>query len=373
MIYLAPVFDNDDFDEFVQQVLDGYAARLSGWVASDGDPATAILQETARLAFELRQLVSDVGAGVFRAFGTSLQGVPSATAAAAQLTAQVSFADTLGHVIPAGVHASWQDSLSSQVYEFVTVSQTVAAAGAATVSVLMQAVDPGADFDVVPVGATLHLSDILAGVVSITTTTAASGGVDPEADDVYLDRLTQALTTLRVSVFNAQDAAILARSVPGIAKAVAVDGWNPDDATLGNDLTVGIVFFDAAGFEVSAQVAAAGIAYLTSDDVRGVNVVLRSGHVTLNSVNVVFAGVAGPGLDPAVVQTAAVAAITGYLSPARFTGTLVRYLDLATVLGRVDGLATITSLTLNGGTGDVTLSGVVAQPTATVSGTVNAP
>jgi hypothetical protein len=110
---------------------------------------------------------------------------------------------------------------------------------------------------------------------------------------------------------------------------------------------------------------------------------------TYTTLTVVFTGVSDADFDPADVETRAETALADYISPANWglpsTGDqrswrdkpVVRFQDLSTVLNGVEGFDHWTTLTLNGGTADVTMTGPAAlpapAPTSTVTGTVTAP
>lgn len=374
MAYVPLTFGDDpDPDEFVQGLFDDFATRLPGWGPSDGDPVTAFLQEVGRYIHELRGLVRDVGASIFVQAGRTLFGIASDVAAAAALTADVTFSDDNGHTIPAGTQVSYTDPLSGQVYLYATTEQVTIPSGETVAEVTLQAILPGADFNIVTDGESLELTDILAGATGVVATSDASGGVDDEDPGVYVDTLADSLRTLHVAVSNERDAAVLARTVPGVHRAFAIDGWDPTDDTLGNDMEVGIVLLDSSGQPVGSGVETAAIDYLTSDEVRTVNVILRAGDPTYTQLTVTFTAVSEAGYDPAVVEAAGEQAIRDYLDPAFWSGgradppewrgeSTVYFADLVSVLGRVPGIKTLTAVTLNGGTSNVTLTGRAPLP-----------
>lgn len=383
--------DDPDPDEFIQALFDDFAGRVEGWVPLDGDPVTAFLQEVGRYVHELRVLARDVGAAIFVQAGRTLFGVGSDVATPATLTADVTFSDTNGHTIPAGTQAAYTDPLSGQVYTYATTAQVTIAEGEDTAEVNLQAILPGSDFNVVTSGESLALTDILAGATGVVATSDATGGVDDEAPGDYVDSLAEQLRTLHMAVSNEHDAAILARNVDGVFRAFAIDGWDPGDGTLDNDMDVGIVFLDTDGAAVSNGVRDAALEYLTSDDLRTVNVNLLPGAPTYTQITVVFTATSDVGFDPAVVEAAAEQALRDYIDPAYWAGgraqpptwtgeNVVRYLDVAGVINRVPGISSLLTLTVNGGTSNVTLSGKAPLPKAfdagvspsSVSGTVTA-
>jgi hypothetical protein len=104
---------------------------------------------------------------------------------------------------------------------------------------------------------------------------------------------------------------------------------------------------------------------------------------TYTTIDVVFAAVSKPGTDPAVVEAAAEQAVLDYLSPARWglagnydgwtDKPVVRFQDVSAVIHGVPGIDHWTSITINGGTSDVTMTGPAAlpDPDSTAAGTVS--
>lgn len=118
------------------------------------------------------------------------------------------------------------------------------------------------------------------------------------------------------------------------------------------------------------------------------NLVVSVIPATYNVITVVFAAVAYAEFDPADVESRAEEAVAElFLSPARhglppfgdqkrwIDTPLLEYDELIRIIKSVEGLHTLTSATLNGGTSDVTMTGPAAMPStaSTVSGTVTVP
>jgi hypothetical protein len=152
--------------------------------------------------------------------------------------------------------------------------------------------------------------------------------------------------------------------------------------------TAMVVPIDTKGAPVPAHVAGEVMALLES--VRETNFVVTIGTPTYTAVNVAFTAVAETGADPATVQAAVNAAARGFIDPGRFAAgedpdlpvwrplTRISYLDLAHALRDVPGVASLTSLTINGATADLTLAGRAPLPASTdaanpstVTGTVS--
>jgi hypothetical protein len=111
---------------------------------------------------------------------------------------------------------------------------------------------------------------------------------------------------------------------------------------------------------------------------REVNFVVNAMDPQYTVVDVTFAAAATAGYDPDLVEAQAIDVLSAYLHPANWAGgdesppswraeSIVRRLEVASVLGAIEGLAYVTTLTMgkNGGaqsTADVTLDGVAPLP-----------
>ena len=133
------------------------------------------------------------------------------------------------------------------------------------------------------------------------------------------------------------DFAVLALDVPGVARAVAIDGYNPSTGTYNNERMVTVAVTDAQGEVVSAEIKSAVAASL--DVKREVNFAVHVIDPTYVTVDVNATIKAQNGYDPAAVATAATQAVTAFLQPYswHWTNTL-RYNQLLAVLAQVPGV-----------------------------------
>jgi hypothetical protein len=376
-------FDDDDPDELLAAALGRLVDALPGWTPNPLHLEYAVLAEVTRAAHETRQVASDVAAAIFRYFGESLVGIPPRPGSPATGSAVFTLTDLTGRTIPAGTSVLWPVP-GGDAQLFTTAADVTAAVGVAdTPAVQLIAAEVGEQGNGLAAGA-LELVDALAYVDRVTATTASSGGTDAETDADYLDRLAESLTLLRRIPVLARDFAILARDVPGVHRALAVDGLNPDTGTTGLERTVAVAAVDAEGQPVAANVATALDTRLESE--REVNFDVRTMTPTYTVLAVVFDAVAALDADPAAVLADARQAVLDYLSPARWAGgdetppvwrlqATVGYLDVAGVIKATPGVGRLIDVTLNGARVDVALAGYAPLPSAasTVDGTVSAP
>jgi uncharacterized phage protein gp47/JayE len=133
-----------------------------------------------------------------------------------------------------------------------------------------------------------------------------------------------------------------------------------------------VVPIDSAGLPVSALVRAALVADLEASREQGFLFSVMDPVYT--TINVAFSFTVYAGNDPDVVKAAAEAAAEAAVSPATFgllpSGDVLAWVlrtkvymsEMYAAINAAEGLDVVTALTLNGGTADVTLSGVGPLP-----------
>ena len=244
--------------------------------------------------------------------------------------------------------------------------------------VTIRAIDSGAAANGLPAGP-VELIDALGFVTAIASTTVSAGGVDAETEAAYRDRLAEELRLSTPRPILPPDFAVLAKRIPGVHRAVAIDGYNPADATFNNERMVAVSGLDINGADVSPATRAEIDAYLQSE--REINFVVNVIASTRTVVTVTTTVKAVAGADPVAVKAAVEAALTVYLDDATWAGgaesppewrdeRVVRYLEVAQVINAVAGVDRITTtgglfdLLVNAGRADITLAGVAALPTS---------
>jgi hypothetical protein len=218
--------------------------------------------------------------------------------------------------------------------------------------------------------------------VDTITVSTTSGGVDPEDDDAYQDRLNDFLKLQSTTLVTARDFELMAMNDPRIGRA---------KATFDNARKVIVTLTQANGEAITDPTVKTDLAALYAD-YRQVNTLYSIVNPLYTTINVVYKVVALPEYEPADVSTRAHDAVVSWLSPANWgvptslgtaedsqgswldSETVVRYSELLRVLS-VDGVRYVdTTVTrLNGGTADVTLTSSPTQPhPLTRPGTVTA-
>lgn len=366
----APPPIETDLDAATGRILAALRARIPGYETVEGDPLVVLAEEVGREYVLLGNTSHQIIETAVASIGETVFGVPAAAAASATIAARV--AVTTAGPIPAGFTVLGTDPAGVE-WAFVLPVETPAVPP--HVDVTLTAVVAGSGPGSVPAGV-LRAVTATANVSAVTATAGAVGGVDAEPRASYLDRLTDYLQTLRPGGVRGDDLAALARTVPGVHRALGVDLYDPATPSVPVERSVTLFCVDAAGAAVAGPVAAQVAAVVA--DAREVNFHIWGGTPTYTPVAVTFTAVAEAGYAPAAVEAAVVAAVEGYLSPATWGASgsprgwtdspTVRFLDVARVAGGAAGVAYLSALTINGGTVDVTLPGPAALPAPVGSG-----
>lgn len=253
-----------------------------GWMENDANLDTWLLQISATQAADLLAIATDIPDTIFRYFGRSLIGFPDIVATQATVPSTWTMRDSGGYTIPAGTQVGVYNDINELIP--FTVATTVVvppgssatAAGAVTL-VAIEAGEVGSGLGA-PAEA-IELIDPLEFVLSVIITAATTGGVDSETDDEYRTRLVRRLRRLSTRPILPQDFADMSTEIVGVARAVAIDGYNPEHNLL--TLNQASLETDATGWAaetnttVSRQttVAADGAASLRLRSTAGGNMV----------------------------------------------------------------------------------------------------
>lgn len=355
---------------------------IPGWEPNAGNLETWLIEACARMVAEARDVASDVPAAIFRYFGSAMIGLPPKDASPANGETTWTLVDDSGHTIPAGTLVGLR-SLAGELLAFRTIEDVVVPPGETVAEGVLiiaeEAGEAGSGLEGPP-----ELIDSLAFVEEIELVEATSGGQDAESDESYLNRLAREGELLTPRPILPRDFATLAMRVAGVGRATARDGYDPLTDTDDNERMVAVAVVDDQGQPVSGGTKAEVEALL--EDMREVNFVVHVVDPTYTEVDVTFTATAYEGYDVLDVQERAIAAVEAYLNPGRWgrppfsdptiplwvDEPLVRYLDLAAEIDRVEGIRYVASLTINGGTSNVALAGAIGLPTAgTITGTVS--
>jgi hypothetical protein len=361
-----------------QNVFDYINTRAPDWVPSDGNLDVWIIRAISQLASDNRNLATDVQDDIFRYFGASLVGLQPIDATSAQGYTTWTLMDTLGHTIPAGTNVGIAD-ISGNIYPFqvlydvvVPVGQNATAAGGVTI-IAIQAGASGSGLG--QAGSAVQLIDVLDWVISVTLAGSTFGGQDAEADSVYLNRLAQHMQRLSMRPILPVDFSAMALDADAsVMRAVTIDNYNPANSTYGNERMVTVVCVDVNGNPITATAKSNVQAYLQAN--REINFIVNVMDANYTTINVVCSIHVQTGYDPTATTNAVISQLQGYLDPNAWArdpsimedsgpNTWVEmdtlyYNEVITEISNVTGVDHVISLTLNGGTTDVTLTGPAA-------------
>lgn len=368
-----------DPEATLQTVYDFIQSVFPNWSPNDGNLDTILAQAFTRVAAQVRDLASNVPADIFRWAGPNLYNVPPLDATFASVKSTWTAVDSAGYTIPADtvveIPIAGDETAAFLVVYDVTIppGQTSTVAG----EVSLQALDAGAAGSGLG-GAGTHpsLISLLSFVSTITLTGITTGGTDAESDDDYLNRLALKLQTMSPRPILPRDFEILSQDIAGVWRSVALDGYNPDTSTYGQERYITLASLDSVGNPVAPAVKANVQTYL--DGMREVTFIVRTIDATVTQIDVTFQVKTLPGFVAASVQADAIAAIQALLNPALWgidiasgadvrdwrNKTVLRYQDVQHALRSVSGVDYIEALTtrLSGGsmgTSDLTLPGAI--------------
>lgn len=379
MTYEPPDLPEDP-DAIAEELLERMMDRLDGWLPVEGSLDTALPAEIGVETAVTRGLFARFAEWAVAGFGASVFGIQPTLAAAAQL--EVEFTVTsAGAQIPIGFTVIGANEAGVEV-AFSTTE--VLTAATTTVTAALTAAQIGSVGNGVPAGP-VTVATASAVVTAAEATEPSSGGLDDEPIGDYLVRLSDQLATLSFGGILSADLALLARSVPGVARAVGVDLYDALSGQSDVARTVTVFVVDDEGGPVSADIKADVHDAIAA--AREPNLLVYVEDPTYTPVAIAYTAVAAPAADPATVEAAVDAALADYL--ARWGApdddpdgwvltTTMRVFDVARVIGSVPGVLYLGSLTLNGAAADLTLDGVAALPAplddptdpSTITGTV---
>lgn len=362
-------------DQLAVDAINRLQDRWDGWEPNDGDLEVIQIETVAPMAQDAVEVAASVPEAIFRNYGTQLVGEAYRPGQPAVGQASFTAIDATGY--------STEDVVQIAIgqFGFQTDDPLVIAPGQTSISVAVTAIEDGIEYN--GQSGIADLVTALPWVDLVTISSPTGGGVEPETDEQYADRLSEFLRLQSTTLVTAQDFVLMALQQPGVGRATA-------SFSQAREVTVTVT--DAAGELVPTQIKT-DLAALYAD-YRQVNTLYEVIDPNYTTITVTFSLVALPGYDLTDVHDRAIAAAQDWLSPANWgrpvnTGegvsddwlinsTVVRYSELVRVLS-VNGVRYVdtTATTLNGGTADVTLPTPPANPVpltrpGTITGTVAA-
>lgn len=368
MTFDPPDIDTDE-DAVTDRILANLGDAIAGWEPYEGSPEVALAEEIGRETAATNQLAADAldfaAAGVGQTVYQLLpfQGTP-ATLPDVEITFTPVAPGPAGlaeSTIPAGFTIV-AGGVAFELLADVTPVDT------SPIHVSMQAVDPGTAGNIT-VGAPLDAEVITStlAVASATVLASGTGGVDEETITDYLARLVDYVSLLRLGGVRGDDLAAVARTVPGVHRALGLDLYDPADGLYTHERTATVIAIDEAGQAVTSTALTDALAA-----VREVNFVINTTTPTYTQVAVVVDLYSAAGVDPTQLEADVTAAIATAIDPGTWGSsgadpqawtekTTLRTFDIAAAVFSVPGVAGVNTITVNGGT-TVTLTGPGALP-----------
>lgn len=343
------------------QLYTGMEERFANWRYNANSPEVAMIDEFVdRLMVPLGELAADVAAEIFNAYGEKIVKVLPIAATPATVKSTWTMVDAAGYEIKAGTQVKIATSGNTGQGFRVVNAVVVPAASLATDpgEVVLEAIEPGTEGN--DLEGEAKPEDTLNFLDSIALVGKSTGGEDAEDPQTYLTRLAETMETLSPSPIIPRDVEILARNVPGVFRAVALDLFNPetddpeDPETWTSERCVTVAVCDSAGQPCSAEVKEAVKAELEAR--REANFKFFVIDATYTMLAIKFQIVPRAGFDRAVEEAKVQVAFEAFLDPVVFGvesstdprswnhETLVRYQDLITVLNNQQGVDHYTEL-----------------------------
>ena len=390
--FTGPDIETDE-QEIARQVFNRLAYLVPGWEAHDGNPDTWLIEAFAAVAAELRALIRDVPEAIFITHGTEVLGLPIRAPAPALGYSNWTAADERGYTVRTGAQITIARTGDELVGFEVLAGVEIPPGETVAVNVPIRAVEDGA------VGNGLvgpaEPSDPLDWVASIEVPRPTTNGDDGQDRTEYLGTLSNLLRVVAFRPVLPGDFALLALTIPGVGRAVAMDGYNPLDGTWGHVRRVCLVVAGFDGLPLLDAVRAQVRAYLES--IREVNFIVDVISPLYETVDVDFTVTMFGEQDAGLVHGICKDALEQELDPASFRlGTLspatgagevipppeegeipgrqtIWVNNLIGLLDRCRGVDRVNEVTINGG-GDLELGGPFTLPRpGEITGTVVEP
>lgn len=340
-----------------QQVTEDLESKFEGWSPARGSLAAWLIKANARIKSIILGQAGTITRAAYKKLGETIAKAPPILAAPASVTSTWVFTDTEGHMIENGTEVEIAIS-GDETAGFRVVGDVEVPPGESSTAVggvVLQAIEPGAARNGLSADPVL-ISALSLPIDSISLEGVTSGGVDEEDEDAYLDRLTEKLQTLSLSLILPRDFEINARDIAGVAFALCVPAYNYETKSE-EPLAVTVIGRDAAGASLSAPVKEELQESQEAQLLSGVKYFV--GDPTHTKVDVFASATALAGFEPAAVEAAVDAQLAEYLASANWglssTGwvnrTTVYFNELIAEVDRVTGVDRVVSLLLGGGSG----------------------
>ena len=254
-----------------------------------------------------------------------------------------------GTAIPAGSVFATEAVAGIPSIEFASESDAeINSEGALELTV--RAAEPGPRSNV-NAGTIVLMSVPINGVESVTNIKKASGGSEEESDDEFRERIIEANKNMDLSnIGNDADYKRWAEDVPGIGNAIVVSEWNGPE-------TVKIVCVDANGEGANQTLTSAVYNHIMSPDhpaerLAPPNTILTVSSPELVPITYFFNPAISPRYELNEIKIELKRRLEKYYKTINGE---VKYIHVHAILASIPGISDFTGLTINGGTGNITI------------------
>jgi Baseplate J-like protein len=333
-------------------------SELPGWKSSPGDVEDVLIDAFSIYAGQQAEVLKARLIADFRELG-SLINTPPINARPATSSATFTMVDAAGYTVEAGAVIGLRDA-NNELQAFRLPVNLVVPAASTTGVAVVEALEPGIAANNLSGKAELISTPPFVKEVVLGT---SGGGLEAEEDSTFLDRLAEALALQKPAPVLAPDAAVIARSIPGVFRACGVDllkpaagadrGEGAEETPIEKCVTVACAKVDGTGCGETELEAA--LALLVSLRELNFKFFTCKPHYTRCDVTTTVS--MWPGQEKEVVKAAVKAALEAFLSPARWaTGKsanpaewvndrLVRQSELFSAVAGVPGVRWCSALT----------------------------
>jgi hypothetical protein len=364
-----------DETQIADDAIDRLAAKWAGWVPDDADLEVMTIEALAPMAADVARIAANMPSAALRAYGTKLLGIPYQSGTPAGTTVTFYLQDDAGYTIPAGGQLNI-DGYAFAVYEDVVIGEgdVVSPSGQ---QVYAAGIPTAAANDLT--GAIVAQLSLPSFVADVTVDAPTEGGTDPQTDEEYQSLISSELRLRAKTIVTTRDFEIEALAFSEeIGRALAV----------GNTARLVTVCLATAEGEVvsSPTKTALEAHYALYEQVNTTYTIIDPTYTTID-VEWAVKALPSPAIDPVALEASINALLTSRLSPGTWgaptagdPGSMsawmfedtVRYTELIAWIGNVVGVDYVVSLTINGGTSDVSMSGDVPLPRpGTITGSVS--
>lgn len=249
------------------------------------------------------------------------------------------FSGDAGEIIPEGTRLL-AETTSGEIYFVTDEDMTLNSEGIGSVSVTAE---EGGAIGNIGVGELVAVSGYLADVVSVTNEEPFEGGVDEEDDESLRQRFYDRVR-LPITSGNLHHYRQWAMEVPGVGDAKVFPVWNGPG-------TVKVVIVDSEMKPPAHSIVDATYNHIEEERPIGADVTV-SGATEL-PINVSATVELASWADVESVTADFTEALEEYLGEIAFTGELIRYTQIATILLGVPDIIDYTELSVNGGTSNI--------------------